>query len=254
MGSSALQGLVHQDDIRLDGEGAGDAKPLLLAAGQREAALVELVLHVIPQRGGAQRRFDDVRQIALDTVHLGTEGDVLKDRLGERVWLLEHHPYAAPHLDDIDVPGVQVLAAVFDGAVDVKCADEVVHAVHAAQQRGLAATRRTDEGRNLALRDAKRDVIERAELTVVRAQALDLDHGRARRLLDTFVWRQWLLGTQWVLRLPIVAVVDYHLTFLWYRLRRTMATEFIASSTTSRTTMPAAAVAWKSCWGRAAHA
>ena len=31
-------------------------------------------------------------------------GDVLEDRLRERVRLLEHHPDPAPQLDDVDVP------------------------------------------------------------------------------------------------------------------------------------------------------
>ena len=33
-------GLVHQDDLGLDGDGAGDAEPLLLAAGKGEARLL----------------------------------------------------------------------------------------------------------------------------------------------------------------------------------------------------------------------
>ena len=32
--------LVHQDDLRLDGDRAGDAQPLLLAAGQRVGVLL----------------------------------------------------------------------------------------------------------------------------------------------------------------------------------------------------------------------
>ena len=34
-------GLVHQDHLGIDGDGAGDAQPLLLAAGQGRAAFVQ---------------------------------------------------------------------------------------------------------------------------------------------------------------------------------------------------------------------
>ena len=43
--------LVHQHDVGLDRERAGDAEALLLTTREREAALLELVLHLVPQRG-----------------------------------------------------------------------------------------------------------------------------------------------------------------------------------------------------------
>ena len=44
--------------------------------------------------------------------HARPEGDVVVDRLRERVRLLEDHADAAPHLDRIDVARVEVLAVV----------------------------------------------------------------------------------------------------------------------------------------------
>src|SRR5829696_1689428 len=41
-------GLVHEDHVRARGDRPGDAQALLLAAGQRQARRLELVLHVIP--------------------------------------------------------------------------------------------------------------------------------------------------------------------------------------------------------------
>ena len=58
-------GLVEQDDFRLDRDGARDAQALLLAAGQAEAAGIELVLHLVPERGAAQRRLDASVELAL---------------------------------------------------------------------------------------------------------------------------------------------------------------------------------------------
>src|SRR5215470_17381307 len=50
--------LVHEDDVRLDRERAGDAEPLRLPAGQAQAGVAEAVLHLVPQRGLAQRALD----------------------------------------------------------------------------------------------------------------------------------------------------------------------------------------------------
>ena len=44
-------GLVHQQDLGLDGEGAGDAEPLLLAAGKSQGRGLEPVLDLVPERG-----------------------------------------------------------------------------------------------------------------------------------------------------------------------------------------------------------
>ena len=52
--------LVHQDHVGLDREAARDAQPLLLAAGERERRLLQLVLHLVPERGVRERALDDV--------------------------------------------------------------------------------------------------------------------------------------------------------------------------------------------------
>ena len=57
-------GLVHQQHLRLDRERAGDAEPLLLAAREADARLLELVLHLVPQRGLAQARSTTSCQLA----------------------------------------------------------------------------------------------------------------------------------------------------------------------------------------------
>src|SRR5690242_10701108 len=41
--------LVHQDDLRLDGERARDAEALLLSAREAERALIQAILHLIPE-------------------------------------------------------------------------------------------------------------------------------------------------------------------------------------------------------------
>ena len=56
--------LVHQQHLGLVAERAGDAEPLLLAARQAGAALVEPVLHLVPQRRLAQAALDQIGQVA----------------------------------------------------------------------------------------------------------------------------------------------------------------------------------------------
>ena len=56
--------LVHEDHLGLDGDRAGDAEPLLLAAGERQARLLELVLDLVPQGRLAQGVLDAVGELA----------------------------------------------------------------------------------------------------------------------------------------------------------------------------------------------
>ena len=65
IGSSAAARLVHQQHLRLDGDRAGDAQPLLLAAGQAGARLAQPVLDLVPQVGAAQRALDGVVEVGL---------------------------------------------------------------------------------------------------------------------------------------------------------------------------------------------
>ena len=58
-------GLVHQQHLGLDGDRPGDAQPLLLAAGEAGAGLVEPVLDLVPEVGAAQRPLDDVVELGL---------------------------------------------------------------------------------------------------------------------------------------------------------------------------------------------
>ncbi len=96
--------LVHEDDLRLHGNRPGDAKPLLLASGQRVAALLQLALDLVPQGGLSQRPFHQIVHLALEAIHLGAPGNVVIDALRKRIGFLEYHSHPAPYLDRID-PG-----------------------------------------------------------------------------------------------------------------------------------------------------
>src|SRR6202790_4693375 len=83
--------LVEQDHFGPHRHGAGDAKPLLLTAGQAQARGVELVLDLVPQRAAAQRRFHPAVHFGFRylLVELDADRDVLIDRHRTRSRLLE---------------------------------------------------------------------------------------------------------------------------------------------------------------------
>ena len=46
--------LVHEDDLRADGDRPGDAQPLVLAAGEPQGRLVQPVLDLVPEGRAAE--------------------------------------------------------------------------------------------------------------------------------------------------------------------------------------------------------
>ena len=96
---------IHEDDAGLDGDGAGDAQALLLAAGKPQPAGVQAVLHFVPQRGAAQALLDDFIELlaVVDALDLQPVGDVLVDRFGKRIRLLKDHADLAAQRDHIHI-------------------------------------------------------------------------------------------------------------------------------------------------------
>ena len=172
--------LVHEEHVGLDGDGPRDAQALLLAAGQAERALVEPILHLVPERGGAQAPLHDALEVVLvsDPEDARPVRDVLEDGLGERVRLLKDHAHPLAQLGHVQARVVDVGAADADAALDPDAVDEIVHAVQAAEQRGLAAAGRPDVGGDAMLGHGHGHVLERELGAVPEGQVLDLDHGR----------------------------------------------------------------------------
>src|SRR4030095_7035079 len=144
-------GLVHQNDFRIDGDGAGDAQPLLLAARQSGAAFTQPVFDLVPQAGALQAGLDDRVHLALarnQPVDLGAVSDIFVNRLGKRVRLLKDHADAGAQLHDVHVGVVNVFAVELDLARDLRVRDGVVHPVETAQEGRLAAARPADECRH----------------------------------------------------------------------------------------------------------
>ena len=116
------------------------------------ALLPEPVLDLVPQLHVAERRFDHrIRWRRLNAparrVDAHAEQYVFVDRDRQRIGPLKHHAHRFAQLARGDVGVVDVLAqhGHFAGGGDVAVA--FVDAVEAAQQRGLAAARGTDQAR-----------------------------------------------------------------------------------------------------------
>ncbi|EGY02120.1 hypothetical protein AZA_21096 [Nitrospirillum viridazoti Y2] len=169
--------LVQQQHGRTHGHGAGDAQALLLAAGQRQAALAQLVLDLGPQRGLAQRLFHAHVHIGAAQLLIQPDavGDVVVDRHGEGRRLLEHHADAGAQQVQILLGRQQVLTIQQHLALGPLVGVEVVDTVQDAQQRGLAAAGRPDEGRHPLVEQRQVDVTQGVEAAVVEVQVADAD-------------------------------------------------------------------------------
>ena len=145
-----------------------------LTSFQRPARLSELVHQRL-----------EIGLVAGHAVDARPVGDVLEDRLRERVGLLEDHADARAQLDHVDARVVDVLAVEPDLAGDATDRDRVVHPVDAAQEGRLAAARRADQRGDLALGNVERHAVDRLLLSVEDVDAAGPHLGAA--------WR-WLRG------------------------------------------------------------
>src|SRR5262249_55524443 len=156
--------LVHQQNFRIVGKGARDRHALAHAAGK----LVRIILGETGETGA--------REIVADHLldgggwrapHLEAVGGVVPDRHpGEdRVALEDHRIHRAVRMWRFDLDG-----AGGDG----------LEAGKDAQQRGLAASARADNHKELAGGDVERDAVDRDELPERLAQIPDAD-GRPQR-------------------------------------------------------------------------
>ena len=173
------RGLVHEDDVGLDREAAGDAEALLLSSREAQRAGLEPVLDLVPERRLLKRAFDAPVEIVLPAEDARAEGDVVVDRLRKRVRLLEDHADALADFDRVDLRPVEVEAVVEELAVHLRSGDEVVHAVEAADERALAAARGADHRRHLVRRDVERDAADGGLAAVRDLEVAHLEDGLA---------------------------------------------------------------------------
>ncbi len=178
-GGNGVQGrarLVHEDDLRLHGDGPGDAEALLLAAGEAQGVLLEAILDLVPDGGTPQALLADLVQNAPAVLPVDAQrvDDVLVDAHGEGVRLLEDHPHPLAQLDDVHLRAVDGVLVEAHVPLDGDTVDEVIETVHRAQEGRFAATGRTDEGRDLSPWHIHGDVIQRLALAVPEIEPVHL--------------------------------------------------------------------------------
>ncbi len=142
--------LVHEQNLRFGGNRTRDAEPLLLTAGKREPGFFELVLHLVPERGAAERLLDPVGDFAFRELEVQPHrvGDVVEHRHRERRRLLEDHADLAAQFEHIDVAVEDVLPVDPDLPLRALAAIEFKDPVVDAQMGRFAAAGGTDHGRD----------------------------------------------------------------------------------------------------------
>ena len=113
--------LVHQQHLGPHGQRAGDAQPLLLAAGQTAAGLAEPGLDLVPQAGPGEALLDERRSLGLAAGREAAQPEAGQHVVGdghggERVGLLEHHADPAAGVGGALVGVVDVDLAVADSS------------------------------------------------------------------------------------------------------------------------------------------
>ena len=153
-----------------------DAQSLLLAAGQVGSRLVQPILNLVPHADRPEHALDKLIGVAAIPDHaskIGAVGDVGADRPRKRIGLLRDP--AEPLTQDrrVYVRCVDVGAIQQDATLHPGIGNHVIGAVQAAQQRGLAATGRADEGRHFIAVQIDRDILECLLLAIPEADMLD---------------------------------------------------------------------------------
>src|SRR5208283_991511 len=164
-------GFVQQKNLRLDREGARDTEALLLAAGKGASGLLQLVFNLCPQCRAFQALLDSGLHLRFPggSVNAKAVGNIVEDRLRERVRLLKHHADSPADSGDVHVENVG--AVEFELALDAGGRDGLVHPVKSPEEGGFAAAGGTDEGSDLVGGNVHIDAVEGLELAVKEIQA-----------------------------------------------------------------------------------
>ncbi len=182
--------LVHEQHFGIDRERARDAQPLLLAAGERGAGLMELVLDLFPQRRAPQTLLGDLAERRASWRFAGQADpgeDVVEDRHRRKgIRPLEYHADTPAGIGRINTRCVEVVPVEQHFALDARVGDDLVHAIQTAEQGRFAATRGADQRGDQAGLETHVDVLDGLVLAVVSAQIPHLKLGRTR------LRRRWL--------------------------------------------------------------
>src|SRR5699024_7755102 len=122
----------HEKHLRLHGQRAGDAKALLLAAGESQGALLEAILHLVPDGGLGEALFHDfvAHHPGADAVGTGAIGDGVVEAHGERVGLRGYHAHASATAVAVHAAGDLLVVELYR-AGDAAALHQIIDAVEA---------------------------------------------------------------------------------------------------------------------------
>src|SRR5665213_767648 len=172
------RGLVHEDDLRFDGQAARQTQTLLLAAGETKRGTLQSVLDLLPQAGALEGALHRLFEVAAAAPPLQTEavGDVVEDRHGKGIGSLEEHADTTTQSDHPGWVGRSGHALEKNLAARPVAGDQVVHAVDGPEQRALATAAGADDCRDPTLGGGQVDLAERLEVAVPRVETTRLDN------------------------------------------------------------------------------
>ncbi len=174
--------LVHQQHLRLSGDGPRDAQPLLLSAREAQRARAQLIFHFVPKRGRPQRALGRLELLsATQSAARAGDGVVENRERRKRIRALKDHADAPPDRHRIDVTGVDVLTIEQHASLNARVECDFVNPVEAAQQRRLAAPRRTDQRSHRLTSEPDRNVADRFAIAVICAQIVGREQLVANR-------------------------------------------------------------------------
>src|SRR5262249_20684376 len=168
--------LIHQEHLGIRRHGSSDAKTLLLPAGQRQTAVFQLILDLVPYRRPFQRLLDPFSYAPLVFVDPQPERDVVEDSGREGIRLLKDHADVTPHCDGINTMFIDVFAAIFDVSAKPKTPNQIIHPIEAAQHRAFTAPGRSDESRDGVFLDRNLGITNRFEGTVIKLLDIAIDN------------------------------------------------------------------------------
>ena len=90
---------------------------------------------------------------------------------------MEHHADVLAQVGHVLVRGIDLLAPIGQGAVDLHDGDQVVHPVQGAQKGGLAAAGGADQGGDLVGGNVDVDILQRVIFPVVQVQVTGGEDG-----------------------------------------------------------------------------
>src|SRR5215471_14259016 len=145
----------------------GDALRLLEIVSD-DAAVVELVLDFVPQRGPSQRLLDLFDFATFVFVDPEPEGNVVKDAGREGIRLLKYHADVTPDSHGIDPVFVDIFSTILYVPFEAESAHQIIHPVQTAQHRAFPTSGGADKRGDGVFLDGNLGVANRLECAVIK--------------------------------------------------------------------------------------